>query len=132
MTMPAERADWQVADPFDLPEWLGEHDLTWTADSSIGGPSASGALRGRDGSCLPLAVLGADEAFPVPTVAEAVRTQVHQAWRYGQVALLAAGSSYAVAVPAITVDVGLVCEALRRFAKAIGIDPDRIRVLVKL
>lgn len=130
--MAAERSEWQVADPFDLPEWLGEHDLTWTATSSIGGPSAPGALCGADDRCLPLAVLGADEAYPVPAVAETVRTQVHQAWRYGQVALLAAGSSYAVAVPAITVDVDLVCEALRRFAKAIAIDPDRIRVLVQL
>lgn len=130
--MTAERPDWQVGDAFDLPEWLGEHALTWTADSSIGGPAASGAICGGNGLCLPLAVLAADEAYPLPAVTESVRTQVHQAWRYDQVALLICGSSYAIAVPATTVDVDLVCEALRRFAKAIGVIADRISVLVRL
>lgn len=130
--MTAEPRDWQVADPFDLPDWLGEHALTWRADTSIDGPVAAGTLCGVPDGCLPLAVLGADEAYPLPAVAEQVRAQVHQAWRYGQVALLVSDRSYAVAVPATTVDVDLVCEALRRFAKAIAVDPERISVHVRL
>lgn len=130
--MTAEPRDWQVADPFDLPDWLAEHALTWRADTSIGGPVAAGTLCGRPDRCLPLAVLGADEAYPLPAVEEKVRAQVHQAWRYGQVVLLASERSYAVAVPATTVDVDLVCEALRRFAKAIAVEPERISVHVRL
>ena len=130
--MSAEPRDWQVADPFDLPDWLGEQALTWTADSSIGGSRATGALCAADERCLPLAVLGVDEAYPVPIVGDAVRRQVHQSWRYGQVALLEQRGSYALAAPAISVDVDMVCEALRRFAMAIGVAAERIRVLVRL
>ncbi len=130
--MSAESPGWKVADPFDLPEWLGAQDLTWAADISIGGSAAPGSLRGTGDLVLPLTVLAADEAFPVPVVDEGVRSQVHQAWQYGQVALLTDAEMHAVAAPVTRVDVDLVCEALRRFAKAIGVEPGRVRVLVRL
>lgn len=130
--MTADPSDWKVADPFDLPEWLGEHDLVWAADASTGGASTPGSLRAADELVLSLTVLAADVAYPVPVVAESVRAQVHQAWQYGQVALLAAADSYAVAVPATSVDVDLLCEVLRRFAKAIGVAAERVSVLVRL
>jgi hypothetical protein len=140
--MSAEASPWQVADPFDLPDWLGEHELTWRTDSSLGDAQAPGTLCGTakrvEGErtadlCLSLAVLGADTAFPLPVVSEPVRTQVHQAWTYGQVALLAgAGSSLAIGVPATSIDIDLVCEALRRFAKAIGVEPHQISLHIRL
>ena len=132
--MHAEPSTWHVADPFDLPEWLGKQELTWRAESSIGGPHAPGMLCG-DERRLPLTVLGADTAYPQPVVSPSVRTAVHQAWTYSQVALLTATDSadtYAVAVPATAMDVDLVCTALRRFAKSIGVDPTRVSVLIRL
>lgn len=134
--MDAEASTWHVADPFDLPDWLGEHDLTWRADSSIGGPCAPGVLCASEELRLPLLVLGADTAFPQAVVSPSVRTAVHQAWTYSQVALLWASDStagsYALAVPSTTMDVDLVCTALRRFAKAIGIAPSRVSVHIRL
>ncbi len=135
--MTAESPAWQVTDPFDLPEWLGEHELTWRTDSSLGEAQAPGTLcgtpEGTTDLCLSLAVLGADTAFPLPVVSEPVRTQVHQAWTYGQVALLAGpGNARAIAVPATSIDVVLVCEALRRFAKAIGVEAHQISVHIRL
>ena len=40
--------------------------------------------------------------------------------------------TYAVAVPTTAMDVDLVCTALRRFAKAIGIAPSRVSVHIRL
>ena len=134
--MDAEASAWHVADPFDLPEWLGEYELTWRTDASIGGPRCPGILSATAELCLPLLVLGADTAFPQPVVSPAVRTSVHQAWTYSQVAVLSADEptprSYALAVPSTSMDVDLVCTTLRRFAKAIGIAPSRVSVHIRL
>ena len=41
MNAPHESPSYDEADPFDLPEWLGECDVTWEAD---GRPQVAHAL----------------------------------------------------------------------------------------
>lgn len=128
-----------VADPFDLPEWIGTHACTWTTRGSVGDVRVAGLLSGTDGagataSTEPLAVsvLAADVAYPRPVVDDQVRHDVHQAWVHGQVLLLDDAGDLVVAVPGTTLGVDSLCEAVRRFARAVGAEPERFTVALRL
>ena len=76
-------------DPFDLPEWLGTHDVVWRADQGL---RTGHLVRGRltadaDALEIPCDLLAVDEAYPEPVVDDAARLRVHQAWRHGQVVI---------------------------------------------
>ncbi len=130
MTKPPR--DWQPADPFDLPEWLGEDALTWAAEHDLSSVHVVGVLTSTAGQQLPLDLLCVDAAFPAPVVSERVRHDVHQAWHYGQVLLLGRPGNTALGVPVARIDADLSCDALRRFAKAIGVPSDRMSVTLQL
>lgn len=108
----------RVADPFDLPEWIGTGECTWTTSDSVGRHRVDGVLAGA--GKVELSVLAADVAHPAPVVGERLRHDIHQAWEHGQVLLLAEGERYLLAVPGTALDVDTLCEAVRRFARSVG------------
>src|SRR3954470_12895264 len=74
-------------DPFDLPDWVGEGTVVWSAAQGLSGHLVAGSLSGS-GETLACDLLAVDQAYPAPVVDEATRTRVHQSWRHGQVLLL--------------------------------------------
>jgi len=130
--MTLARDDWQPADPFDLPEWLGDEALAWAAEHPLSSVHVVGTLTSATGRQLPLDLLCVDAAFPAPVVSERVRHDAHQAWHYDQVLLLARPGRTALGVPVARVDADVSCDALRRFAKAVGVRSDRVSVTLRL
>ena len=115
---------WDRVDPFELPDWLGNNDVTWSAQCALGRSTVQGILTSDSGSGeLACDVLGADVACPAPLVDEATRTRIHQAWRDGQIELLSGGGRLTIGVPGTTQDAVLVLEAIGRFAHAVGASP---------
>ncbi len=108
------------ADPFDLPEWLGAGDVTWTSQTPVrSGWLVRGSL-GRGTEEVPCDLLAADHAYPEPVLADDLRASVHQAWQHGQVLLLEYGGRSTLGVPATAFTADLALEALTRLAKAVG------------
>jgi len=126
------RATWRRSDPFELPDWLGEQELTWSLDGPLAAAVVSGTLQGDNGQRLGLDIVCADAAYPAPVVDELVRRECHLAWHHGQVQVLENAERHAVAVPVSSLDADTACEALRRFARAIAVDSQRVRVLIRL
>lgn len=112
-------------DPFDLPEWLGEADVTWEAAVGLlSGHLVDGRL--SDGEHEhPCDLFGIDEAYPAPVAPDAVRSQAHLAWHNGQVLLVERAGRLALAVPVRVFDADLALDALARLAKAVGARPER-------
>jgi hypothetical protein len=120
-------------DPFDLPEWLGEVDVTWTSDRGLRtGPLVTGLLCGTPGQESPCDLLAVDQAFPSPVVDDSVRTRAHQVWGHGQVLLVSRGGRPTVAVPGSSFTAELVLDALTRLARAVGAEPARFSVRLRL
>ena len=74
-------------DPFDLPEWLGTHDVVWRSDAGLrtghlvrGRLTADAAPTTSSATSWP-----STRPIPEPVVDDATRLRVHQAWRHGQV-----------------------------------------------
>jgi hypothetical protein len=120
-------------DPFDLPEWLGQSEVTW---SPVGGVHDShlvaGSLSAPGHEALPCDLLAVDEAYPKPVADDDLRHQTHQSWRHGQVLLLACDDRLTLAVPGTSFSAELVMETLARLAKAVGGSPESFSVLLRL
>jgi hypothetical protein len=122
-----------VTDAFELPDWLGTERVRWRADGSLeGSPHVRGMIGAAGGRSQPLDVLAVDAAYPAPVCPERERTAVHQAWQYGEVALLSVDGRVAAAVPGRAIDLELLCEALRRFAKSVGAPSGNYTVAITL
>ncbi|MFP5252391.1 MAG: hypothetical protein ACLGH4_01165 [Actinomycetes bacterium] len=122
----------RAVDPFDLPEWLAEGDVTWTATTSVhAGHLVTGELAGGPG-VLPCDLLGVDQAFPVPVLGDDWRRQSHQAWTHGQVLLLEHDGRLTLAVPGTGFTADRALEALGRFAKAVGARPGSYLAAIRL
>jgi hypothetical protein len=122
-----------VVDPFDLPEWLGEADVTWTAEAGLrSGYAVPGHLDADGHDPLPCDLLAVDVAYPVPVATDSVRHDAHQAWRYGQVLLVDAGGRVTLAVPGTGFTADLVLDALGRLAKAVGASEDHYSVRLRI
>ncbi len=119
-----------VADPFDLPDWIGAGECTWTTSDSVGQDRVDGVLEGA--GTLRLSVLACDVAYPRAAVPERLRHDTHQAWTYGEVLVLREAAGYLLAVPGTALDVDLLCEAIRRFARAVGAKPAGFTVALQL
>lgn len=119
-------------DPFDLPEWLGVGDVTWTALTSVrDSPRVTGEL--TDGTAvLGCDLLAADVAFPQPVLAERWRHDAHQAWTYGQVLLVEYDGRLTLAVPGTAFTADDTLEVLSRLARAVGVKPERFSVTLRL
>jgi hypothetical protein len=120
-------------DPFDLPEWLGQADVTWTAEAGLRSGYAVPGHLGADGEDpLPCDLLALDVAYPVPVAADSVRHDAHQAWRHGQVLLVRADGRLTLAVPGTGFTADLVLDALGRLAKAVGASEDHYSVRLRI
>ena len=128
------------ADPFDLPDWLGTHDVVWHAEAGLRtGHLVRGRLVAEESPDLELAcdLLAVDEAYPEPVVDDASRLRVHQAWRHGQVVigtLSVDGSDHrlVLAVPGTRFGPDLVLDALGRLARAVGAHAESYAALLRL
>ena len=130
MTAPA---DFEAADPFDLPEWLGVSDVTWSAEAGVRrGHAVPGHLAGAGEVPLPCDLLAVDPAYPSAVAPETVRHDAHQAWRYGQVLLVRRDGRLTLAVPGTGFTADLVLEAVGRLALAVGAPIDRYAVLLRI
>ena len=124
-------------DPFDLPEWLGTHDVVWRAEAGLRtGHLVRGRLTAGADADGPVEIvcdlLAVDEAYPAPVVDDATRLRVHQAWRHGQVVIGALDSRMVLAVPGTGFGPELVLEALGRLARAVGAHTERYAALLRL
>jgi hypothetical protein len=120
-------------DAFDLPDWLGEGEVTWTSDDvTRSGAVVAGCLVGGEAARLSCDLLAVDEAYPEPLVDERTRTAAHQAWRHGQVLLLDRDGRVALAVPGTSFTADTVLDAVTRLAKAVGASPASYSVRLRL
>lgn len=120
------------ADPFDLPDWLGTAEVTWSAQSVVReAHRVTGVLTGG-GAELACDLLAADEAFPAPVLTESWRRSAHQAWVHGQVLLVRYDGRLTLVVPGTRFSADLVLEVLGRLAKAVGVDPSRFVAALRL
>jgi hypothetical protein len=60
------------------------------------------------------------------------RHLAHESWHYGQVALLDVDGRVTLGVPCTAFSSDLVCEAVRRFSRAVGADPAHFLVQLRL
>ena len=119
-------------DPFDLPEWLGTSEVTWTATTSVRGASRIEGTLGGGGDDLVCDLLAADLAYPEPLLDDGWRRQAHQAWTHGQVLLVEYDGRLTLAVPGTAYSADGVLETVGRLAKAVGVRPGRFRVTLRL
>lgn len=111
-------------DPFDLPDWLGEGEVTWVSDAGVrDGHQVTGFLAGPGHDDVPCDLLAVDEAHPAPVAGDDVRTRAHLAWRHGQILLLQRDDRLTLAVPGTSFTADRVLDALGRLAKAVGALP---------
>lgn len=127
---------WGDVDPFELPEWLGTQEVLWRGCVGTGGSHVlAGELVGDDDQPVACDLVAVDEAYPRPVAPEAVRQQVHLAWRSGEVSVLTSPldpARLALAVPGCTVDAGTTMDAVARLARAVGASPRRWSVQWRL
>lgn len=122
----------RAVDPFDLPDWLGTEDVTWTAVTSVhGGHLVRGELTAGE-EVLECDLLGADQAFPLPVLDDDWRRQVHQTWTFGQILLLDYDGRLTLAVPGTEFSADHVLESVSRLAKAVGVKPGRFVAALRL
>lgn len=121
-------------DPFDLPAWLGESEVTWRAGSSVrGSHHVTGELRGGDEQLsLPCDLLAADVAYPAPVLDDGWRRSAHQQWVHGQVLLVEYDDRLTLAVPGTEFTADLVLECLARLALAVGAKAARFVAALRL
>ena len=109
------RHDVEAVDAFELPGWVGETEVRWTALSSLDGEHlVTGRLEGggETGDCDLLAC--------------------DQAWVLEQVHLLRYDGRLTLVMPGSTIGSEIALEALRRLAKAVGAPPQRFSVVLRL
>lgn len=108
-------------DPFDLPEWLGTHEVTWSVTGTLSEPLVAGLLTSdEDGTTLPVDLLAVDVAYPEPIVDEATRAAVHEAWRRGELYLVRVEDRLTMTVPAVHHSADEALEVIGRFAQAVA------------
>jgi hypothetical protein len=124
-------------DPFELPDWLGTEQVLWQATGEREHTATvPGRLSPLHGGGTPepvtLDLLAVDVAWPKPVCDEDTRHLAHEAWHYGQVALLDRGGRVTLGVPGTEFTSDLVCEAVRRFSRAVGGDSHHFLVQLRL
>ena len=132
---PSVDPELSLVDPFDLPQWLVSEEVVWKALEPVGGQVvAKGQLAavGAGDAPLRLDLVAVDAAWPAPACSPAERRAAHQAWHFGQVVILSQDGTPALGVPTTQFSADLAVEALRRFAKAVGSDPWRYAVHLRL
>jgi hypothetical protein len=120
-------------DPFDLPSWVGEDEVTWYADSGGRfGHHISGRVTAPGQADEVCDLLAIDQAYPQQVADSAWRRQAHQAWHNDQVLLICYRDRLTLAVPGHEFSADLVLAALFRFAKSVGGKPERMTAALRL
>jgi hypothetical protein len=131
--VPPDPADTvEPADPFDLPDWLGEGEVTWTATSSVRGARRISGCLGAGGHELACDLLAADVAYPRPLLTGDWRHDAHQAWEHGEVLLITYEGRLTLAVPGTAYSADGALESIGRLARALGVDAKRFTVCLRL
>jgi hypothetical protein len=118
---PHQAPTYDETDPFDLPGWLGECEVTWASESGlVSGHRITGALTSPDHTPVPCDLLAVDDAYPEPVAAESVRVRAHQVWRHGEVLVASDDGRVLLVVPGSRLDTETVLEAVGRLARAVG------------
>ena len=128
MDVPAVSA----VDAFDLPEWLGVDEVTWTAVTSLGSASRVTGCLAASGQTLDCDVLACDLAYPQAVLEEKWRSAAHHAWQMGETQLLEYDGRLTLVVPGTAVKVEAALDAVRRLAKAVGAPASRFTVAIRL
>ncbi|MFS3130371.1 hypothetical protein ACLM5J_18360 [Nocardioides sp. Bht2] len=120
-------------DAFDLPDWLGTDEVTWSALSTDrGGHRVRGTLT-ASGQVLDCDLLAVDQAWPHPVADEALRQQVHTAWRAGEIVVAEDDEGRLLVLsPGIAFGPADALESIRRFARAVAAPPQRYSVALRL
>lgn len=114
-------SSYDEVDAFDLPDWLGVEDVTWSAVLGLGsGHRVEGALTADGRETLGCDLLAVDDAYPAPVAPDALRVRVHQLWRHGEVLLLSDAGRVVLALPGSRLDTDTVLQAVARLARAVG------------
>ena len=120
-------------DAFELPEWLGVEEVTWTAVTSLGSsPQVTGALSAASGATLDCDILACDLAYPRSVLGETWRAAAHQSWQLGETHLIEYDGRLTLVVPGTSVGVETALDAVRRLAKAVGAPSQRFTVAIRL
>ena len=116
----------EPVDPFDLPEWLGTGEVTWSADSGLRtGYHVLGRLTCPEAEePMGCDLLAVDEAYPAPVTGDRSRAAAHQAWQHGQVLVGEYDGRLVLAVPGTAFGADLVLDTVSRLAKAVGAKPE--------
>jgi hypothetical protein len=118
---PHQAPSYHEVDPFDLPEWLGECEVTWQSEVALSdGHRIAGILTTSGHDPLTCDLLAVDDAYPEPVAADVVRVRVHQVWRHGEVLVAREGARLLLVVPGSRLDAATVVEAVGRLARAVG------------
>lgn len=121
-----------AVDPFDLPEWLGTSEVTWTATSSSRGSHLVTGELSSDTEVFPCDLMAADLAYPQPPLDERWRREAHQAWTHGQVLLVECAGRLTLVVPGTEFSADRLLESLARLARAVGVKPARFVAALRL
>jgi hypothetical protein len=133
MTPPHEPPSYDEADPFDLPEWLGECQVTWEAERGLAvGHRVGGSLVAPEQLPLRCDLLAIDDAYPEPVAADAVRVRAHQVWQHGEVLLVRDAMGLLLAVPGSRIDTDLALKAIARLSRAVGAGPGTYAVRLRV
>ncbi len=121
-----------AVDPFDLPDWLGVEEVTWSPDRGIRcGHLVAGSLAASSGS-LRCDLLAVDQAYRRPVADDDTRVRAHQAWHHGQLHLVEHDGHLTLAVPGRDFTSDRILDAIGRFARAVGASESRYAVLLRL
>jgi hypothetical protein len=130
---PHAAPSYEETDPFDLPEWLGECDVTWESERGLAtGHRVAGALTAPGHEPVPCDLLAVDDAYPEPVAADPVRVRAHQVWRHGEVLVASDDMRMLLVIPGSRLDIETVLEAIRRFANAVGARPGSYALHVRV
>jgi hypothetical protein len=133
VTPPHEPPSYDESDPFDLPEWLGECDVTWEAERGLAtGHRVAGALTAVGHKPVPCDLLAVDDAYPEPVAADALRVRAHQLWQHGEVLVASDADRLLLVVPGSRIDTEVALEAIGRLARAVGARPGTYAVRLRV
>jgi hypothetical protein len=121
VTPPHAPPSYDEADPFDLPEWLGEGEVTWEAERGLAtGRRLAGRLTGAGRDPLACDLLAVDDAYPEPVADDHVRVRAHQVWQHGEVLVATDDGRVLLLVPGSRIDTESALDAVARLARAVG------------
>jgi hypothetical protein len=116
-----EPPSYDESDPFDLPEWLGECDVTWEAQRGLAtGHRVAGTLTAHEQQPLACDLLAVDDAYPEPVAADTSRVRAHQLWQHGEVLVASDAGRLLLVVPGSRIDTETALQAIGRLARAVG------------